>query len=452
MGASGRKAARAFSLGEMASLTWPFCALIVLIFLLGGGGSRYGILNGILQVSALGFGLFYFDRMVAGWRSLPLVLRGLIAATLAVPLIQLVPLPPAVWQALPSADLALPARALVGAEAGWYPWSLDPARTALAAFALIPPLVLLLYARSLGAVAYPIMALVVALAFVSMLVALIQIAGGSNPLPYPILEPGRLYGVFASHNSSGLMFVLAQCCLIPFWSSSPAGVLTKPLLVSLAAVLVLAVVLTQSRSSIALLLVPFSAFGLRLLLARKSEGRAMRWPVVVLGLALVGGILAAVASSDRVGATISRFENLEDQRPNIWEDSKLAIEDLWPMGSGMGSFDEVFQTYESLETLLPGFARRAHNDYLELGVEAGILGWLLLLAWTVYLVLQYWKRRSGPDAPIVLAASMGLLIFALQSLVDYPLRNEIHLSLAALLIAVLAPTYSRTGDRDFYEA
>ena len=124
-------------------------ALLVLAILFGGGGSAYGIYNLIVQLAALAilaanprlFVIFVLGR--------PLAMVLLIGLTVALPLVQLVPLPPYVWSALPGRDLLFQSFELIGISKSWFPISLAPSRTLTALLSLIPVLAILVLASGL---------------------------------------------------------------------------------------------------------------------------------------------------------------------------------------------------------------------------------------------------------------------------------------------------------------
>ncbi|MEO0871819.1 MAG: hypothetical protein AAFY19_07645, partial [Pseudomonadota bacterium] len=117
-------------------------ALLLVAMALGGGGVRYGLMNLMVQLTALGLIAVYRDAFLGFWRNAPRLLTILVAVSLAIPILQLVPLPSGVWTSLPGRSLAAEARAAVGAS-GWAPASLDAARTLVALSGLIVPLTVL---------------------------------------------------------------------------------------------------------------------------------------------------------------------------------------------------------------------------------------------------------------------------------------------------------------------
>ena len=111
----------------------------------------------------------------------------------------------------------------------------------------------------------------------------------------------------------------------------------------------------------------------------------------------------------------------------------------------MGTFDEVFQIDESLENTAQRRAGRAHNDYLEIAIEAGLPGLLLIAAWSAMCIWLAWRARRSPLRWAGWAAAGILLAIALQSATDYPLRNQAMLCLAAFALLVLARFAEQDG-------
>lgn len=425
---------------------WPVFVLLVVAFLFGGGGSRYGLLNLIVQLVALGLLVWMVHEAVSTWRSRPRTLKVLLVATLALPLAHLMPLPPSLWHALPGADFAVNTRSLVGVQDEWFPLTNDPQRTLIAFASLLPALAVICLTPSRKDTAQAALRVVVCLGLLNFAVGAMQVVGNQNLLPYPLLEEGRLYGLFASHNTSGLFFVAALCALYGVaFDEVPEG-RQRMAKLAVGVLLVLGAVLTQSRSSNALLILPLGAFALGWFAARRDAGRSIPWGFVAAAVGALAIMLGFAATNARIGQTLVRFEDLEDGRPEIWQDSWVAFQTFFPFGSGMGSFDEIFQAFESLEYINPGYARRAHNDYLELGIEAGLIGIALLAAWAIWALRAWWSRRRGSEGREVDASALALLAIAAQSLLDYPLRNQALLCLAALLIAVLAARSTRLMD------
>lgn len=418
-------------------------ALVVLAVALGGGGVAYGLHNLVIQLAALAILAANGARTMQFAKHAPRLLLVLMLLTLAMPLLQLVQLPASIWQALPGRALAAESHALAGLDAQvWAPASLDPARTLVALLGLLVPATIIAVGSTLERGERNRLAVTVAAAaLAAMLVGTVQLAfANSAAMIYPIRpSPDVLYATFANRNSTGLLFVLALILL----AALPLQQARHWLLARGAAGVLLAIgtVLTQSRSAMVLL----ALAGLfALLRVVRAIWRKQRRPIpVVLSatiLALVlGGVLAAAAlSGGRVAESLERFDTLETDRLEMWDDARFAAGQYWPVGSGMGTFDEVFQVHESLEYVSPRKAGRAHSDWLEIAIEGGLAALVLAAAWLGWVLLALGRRPVQGEGWLHYGAGVGLACIALQSLLDYPLRNQALLGVAAVLVVLLA--------------
>jgi O-antigen ligase len=86
----------------------------------------------------------------------------------------------------------------------------------------------------------------------------------------------------------------------------------------------------------------------------------------------------------------------------------------------------------------------AHSDYLEILMELGLPGLLLMaigLAWWALTTLQIWRMEPGTETRLRMAASVALLAILAHSMVDFPLRTPAIATLAALCAGLMvAPT------------
>lgn len=420
------------------SLATQLGALIVIAAIFGGGGVAYGFANLMVQLSALAILAFNRESALAFWRKEPRWLGALVLLTLAIPILHLVPLPPAAWQSLPGRELAAEARQLVGAD-GWYPLTLDGGRTLVAATGLIAPLAMLMLGVRLSKTDLARLGwLIVALGFVQFLIGVPQVlSGGRIGLLYPENPmPGVLFGTFANRNSTGL-FLLACVVLASLLPLREARL--KPLRWVLVATLVIALILTRSRSAVLLLAIPLCLVSAQAFATGGGTGWFGSRRAIMALIALLASVTAALAiiPQTRLAETFQRFSQTEDARLFLWEDAQYAATKYWPVGAGMGTFDEVFQADESLEHITARPAGRAHNDYLELAMEAGAPGLVLALAWIILVCWLVWRARSSENRWQGWSGAAILGGIALQSLFDYPLRSQAMLCLAAFAFALL---------------
>jgi O-antigen ligase len=133
-----------------------------------------------------------------------------------------------------------------------------------------------------------------------------------------------------------------------------------------------------------------------------------------------------------------------------------------PFGSGMGTFVPVYETFEKAsDNVASAFANRAHNDYLELWLEAGLVGLIAIGGFLVWVFRTSWRvwRRGLPGADhrdnlLACAAALALVLLLAHAAVDYALRATALMAVFAWAVAMLlvpvgiqAPARSRTEKR-----
>lgn len=432
--------------------------LLLTAFLAGGGGSRFALANLLVQLAAIA--ALAANPRGAGqfWRESSVALRMLIIAALALPLAQIIPLPAAIWTALPSRELAAKSLELAGADADtWMPLSLDPRRTLLALTALLTPLAVLIAGWTIPRDRLHLVGwLVVALGLITVVMGTVQLgATDDTGTLFGTRNPGQvLLGTFANRNSTGLflVFALALAGVLPAPRPHPATLYVR---LGVGVLLLIGILLTRSRTALVLALLPLLLAGLRALwwstrersgnVRRSGLGGAML--LALGGIAVLGAGTAAlvIAAPGQVAATLERFEAKDDPRRFIWDDATYSVSRYWPAGAGMGTFDEVFQLDESLENLTRKRAGRAHNDYIELAIEAGPAGLALAAAWLALIGWMSWQARRSSQRWVAWAGGTFLFAIALQSITDYPLRNQTMLAFAGLALLLLARAATDSG-------
>jgi O-antigen ligase len=176
---------------------------------------------------------------------------------------------------------------------------------------------------------------------------------------------------------------------------------------------------------------PMVEVGVRKRRFRKLQG------LVVIALAVV-----AVAAWIGLDPVVYRFKLLPDEwetergRTLVWEDSVNAIPDFAVMGSGLSSYRYVFPIYRSFGGTIA--YSWAHNDYLQLLIELGVPGFLLLLWVMVSVTYRSWRvRQTLESRPALMHVHAGYLAavvaLALHSFTDFGL----HLAANAALLSVI---------------
>ncbi|MGN3975244.1 O-antigen ligase family protein [Tsuneonella sp. SYSU-LHT278] len=417
-------------------------AYLVLALLLGGGGSPAPFAELAVQLAALAALATWWLRRDPVPRALDRVLWAGAALLALIPVLQLTPVPPAIWASLPGRENVVAAISLIGRADEWRPISIAPARTVASLLSLIPPLAMMWFASQLGTRERTgLLWIVAGVGLASAVLATLQVGTGTALIFYQPHIPTPPPGIMASRNAQGDLLVLAMVAVvalasIPHPRLPSAGRLAMAGVVL--AVLGAALFLSGSRSGVALLAVPFAVAGYLWLAPALRHAQIGRRQVLLAAgaaLALAGGLAAIARDNAVIAGTLERFEAETDGRfEEIWPDALEAAKVMWPAGGGMGTFIPAFESVERLEVVNESEPNRAHNDYLEFVIEAGLAAVLLLaaaitvLAWRIARMLK--SSRGRPEEPVVVFAASVLLVVGLHSLVDYPLR--------AMTIAVLA--------------
>lgn len=152
------------------------------------------------------------------------------------------------------------------------------------------------------------------------------------------------------------------------------------------------------------------------------------------GLAVLAVALGLTVVAGR-GLVLSRIEAAStDLRPKLWASIVPILPDYQPLGSGIGSYVEVYRSREPVSLLRETFSNHAHNEYLEIFLTAGVPGLMLLLWAGALLAASLWRNRRGADVETLLARLGGTMIvlLACASITDYPVRTPMLSAVVAL--------------------
>lgn len=419
---------------------WTLAALLAFVFVLGGSSREDTptiILLRPLSAIALTIGLMTLSaESVARYRRL-LIGVGVLVALM---LVQVIPLPPVIWTALPGRDVAAQAAQVGGFPQPWRPIAMVPWRAWNTIFAMMAPVAALVLAVQLDTRRREHLVLVIiALVILSMLWAAVQVAAG-YPAGLQVHQQNIAnvpLGFFANRNH----FAALLACALPLM----ALVATAPtenarfkafrvaIAIALSAAMLLMSLLTGSRAGLVLALVALLAVPLMLRTERRGKRDRTRgvgrMVAIGFGVLLTVGVVAVAILFARA-ESVTRLTSLgsDELRWQFWGPILGMVWHYFPIGSGIGSFVEVYQVSEPQSVLGPTYLNHAHNDAIEWALEAGLLGILLLAAAVIA-----WGRQAGRlmarsiqgDSNVLLARCGVVITFVLglASLVDYPLRT-----------------------------
>ena len=425
--------------------------VLALAVLLGGGQGGMGdTLTQLLALALLAYLVVGQDSNRRRLSSLPLRI-WLPLGLLLVPLLQMMPMPLSAWTSVAGRAPLVSQLASVGLvpEPHIALQVLAPER---AVWSLFPALAIYLSALTLtGRQQRLLFALVLGLALLGLLLGLMQVAAGPESALYfySNTNRGAAVGFFANRNHlAGLLLMALPLSLGAIaivigerGNGKPVRLFVVAAAIGFAIMLILGLALTRSRAGLLL-----GMLGLLLSVPMVFSVRGQRGLKRVFTLTVAAALALTVQFALLGILQRLQVDPLSDYRWQIAEISTDAARSNGPTGSGLGTFRQVFQ---ALDTKQPGQAivNHAHNDYLELWLEAGWLFIAVAISF-VGLILWWgvaaWRSSDARHSLLARAASIALLLMLLHSALDYPLRTTANQAVFALLLAsLLSWTWAR---------
>lgn len=138
-----------------------------------------------------------------------------------------------------------------------------------------------------------------------------------------------------------------------------------------------------------------------------------------------------------------RFDMVTDEiqkgRSKIWADSFIMFKDSPIFGFGLGGFNAVYPAYQRV---FPGLlVDHAHNDYIELLTEGGIIGFILVAIFMVYLIFfsfkKWYKRNNRNSYYLFVGAFVGILGILFHSFTDFNLQIGANRLILFFIIGIM---------------
>jgi O-antigen ligase len=423
---------------QLRELIVPAYLFLCIVF----GGSAQAIWgNLILQLCALALIAWAVMQPLREARfaphRAPLIL--LLAALLLI-FAQLIPLPPDIWVRLPGRQIVARGFVLLGEPKPWLPLSLTPAETLSVGLSLLPPIAVVAAMTRLDACRTTwALASIVLATLLSIVLGYVQVSSGSSAwYLYDITNVGSAVGFFANRNHMGTLLVVAIPCIAALSSISATDDIRRSLPVrvaGLSSVLLVLLGIAMNGSLAAVLLALPVAIASSLLFA---STRRFRTTGLVVAACAVAAAVAVIANSPVEAKLTGKETSSITSRQDIWATSMKAAVAAFPVGTGFGSFEQVYRLYEDPSAVSGKYVNHAHNDIIELLVEGGAPAILLLgacLLWWGRRAFQVWRQTDRQVAKAATIASAAILV---HSLVDYPLRTPAVAAIFGLSIAVMA--------------
>lgn len=449
--------------GPLYSAGFAFTATL----LLGGGTANTYLTNAFLQILTLPSLVYSLWILIQNDVQFPAKsVLYLIGAAVILIVVQLIPLPPAVWSSLPLHEGALAARRAIGSSAQWAPVSISPDATIVGALTLLPPLAVFLGVLGLSAGERRLLTLVaLSVGLVSAFVGLLQRAQGEDSALYFYAYSGRedSVGLLTNRNHQAALLY----SLLPFGAAWIATILpelsmrrqrqrydTTAIIKLLSAgvtvcILIVATLMTRSRAGLILLMAALAG-SLAMQPWRNSGGIGTLASKIFAVIAVLSVMLGLQYG---FSGMLARFEtdSIADARVQFARQTAVAALRALPLGTGIGTFVPIYASIERPEDLISDvYVNHAHNDFLEFALETGIPGVLLLgcfFIWFFFRIRDIWRGVPDPDRIMARAASLSIGLLVIHALVDYALRSDTIMAIFAFACALLVPPPQRKAEK-----
>jgi O-antigen ligase len=271
---------------------------------------------------------------------------------------------------------------------------------------------------------------------------------------------GWIYGPYVNHNHyAGLMellvpipLVLSLTRLVDERERIAAGIA--------AAIMVGTVFLSGSRGGMLAVFVELVVFGIVLLRQRVVLLRQKRGMRIIVNLIAFAVVLVSLLTwlggrelTSRISSisTETHTELSGGMRISIDRDSLLMFRNKPVLGWGLGTFPVVYPQFRSFYTNF--FVNEAHNDYLQLLCEMGLLGFATMM-WFLIVLYRSAVRKIGNwmsdvSGAVTFACLLGITGILVHSLLDFNLQIPANAALFYVLctIAAARPLLQRSRKR-----
>lgn len=427
-------------MNEQKILSFLFAAYLAFCIVFGGS-TQIPWPNLGLQIA--GIALIAWSAISQGRaeNGRPTLTSMILVGGMLVVLIQLIPLPPRVWTELPGRAGIVEGLAVLGYPARAFPISEMPYESVLTLFAAIPAVAAFLAVTHLAPSVRAIAVAIVLGLIASIVLGALQVAGGpsSSGYFYKIHSPGAI-GFFANGNHMATLLLvgipMAAALVISMKpNKKTSSVARYGLGLAFLALVVLGIALNGSRAGIAL--------SFPVIVASASLfPKLARWRRITLGGSLVAfavGLTVIMSNPINAGEFETDGSATAGSRGEIWATTTKALADSFPVGTGLGTFQNVYHRYEDPAEVTRSFVNHAHNDYLELILELGAGGAVLIalfLAWWTFAATRIWV--SAYSTSYARAATIATGAILVHSFVDFPLRTAAISTIFAACIGLMA--------------
>ncbi len=273
-----------------------------------------------------------------------------------------------------------------------------------------------------------------------------------------ILSPDKIYGIYSSEaavpfgsfvNRHNFAAFMEMSIMVPLGLILAGAIEKDRLLLYYTAIGVMGIALLLSGSRGGFVSIIAGA-GFLFLIERGKNGKKRLFiriaaAAVILGAIVAGAFLIGGESSLTRMAETTASKNFTTNRTQIWAVTLDVIKNNQPFGVGLGAFGIAYSKYDPFSGLER--VEQAHNDYLEVLADAGVVGALIGLSFLFFLFrdgLRAARTRDKYLKGVAAGALSGCFAILVHSLFDFVLHTT-ALALMFLLLAALCGVCFRLG-------
>lgn len=279
-----------------------------------------------------------------------------------------------------------------------------------------------------------------------------------------VLSPNKIYGIYETRfgspfgsfvNRNNFAAFMEMALSLPLGLMFVGAIRKDKQLLYLTAIglMGIALLLSGSRGGFVALLGE-----LIFLVILTTKTRGYRQIALKVGLSVLL-VAAIVAGSFFVGgeSSLTRFaetgmaENTTTDRMHIWSVTLGVIKSSLPFGAGLGAYGAAYTAHDSYSGLER--VEQAHNDYLQVLADAGIVGLLIGGFFVFWLFRTGRKNSQTPNTyrrGVVLGALAGCFAVFVHSIFDFVLHTT-AISVMFLTLVSLVVAGGREYEDDFEE-
>jgi O-antigen ligase/tetratricopeptide (TPR) repeat protein len=213
--------------------------------------------------------------------------------------------------------------------------------------------------------------------------------------------------------------------------------------------------LTLSRSGIVSLCLSMIIFGIMFVERGANRRRGIIIIIIFILIVLSVGWFGWDPIFERFEKVRNVQGNISEQRLVIWKDTRNIIKDFPLTGTGFGSFVNIYPRYRTIQG--DAIADHAHNDYIELFSDGGVIAFLICVWFLLTLLYKsykvFLKRHEVYSIYIFIGSIAGIIAILIHGITDFNLHigaNGLYFFFLSGLAVSAAHTRLRGGLNDTY--